>query len=81
MTPILLVPDSLSTNTIKCLETLLEHARSGEVIGIAFAAMLKRQKFIVNSAGEARRNPTFSRGMVAALDDELSARIRGGAER
>ena len=80
MTPILLVPDSLSTNTIKCLETLLEHARSGEVIGIAFAAMLKRQTFIVNSAGEARRNPTFSRGMVAALDDELSARIRAESE-
>lgn len=78
--PFLLVPDTLSENTIQCLEVLLEHARSGEVTGIAFAAMLKRQKFIVNSAGEARRNPTFSRGMVAALDDELSARIRGGDE-
>lgn len=77
MTPFVLVPDSLSANTIKCLEALLEHARSGELTGIAFAAVLKQRKYIVNSAGEARRNPTFSRGMVAALDDELSARIRG----
>lgn len=78
MTPFVLIPDSLSANTIECLEALLDQARLGEVTGIAFAVTLKRQKFIVNSAGEARRNPTFARGMVAALDDDLSARVRGG---
>jgi len=40
--------------------------------------MLKRRGYIVNSAGEAHRNPTFSRGMLLALDDQLSTRIRGG---
>lgn len=76
--PFVLIPDSVSNDTVRCLETLLDQARSGEVIGVAFAAMLKRRSYIVNAAGEAHRNPTFSRGMVAALDDQLALRIRGG---
>ena len=30
------------------------------------------------AAGEVHASPTFTRGMVAALDDQLSRRIRGG---
>lgn len=77
--PFFLIPDTLSNDTITCLETLLSHARRGEVIGIAFAAMLKKRTYITNTAGECHRNPTFARGMVAALDDQLSGRIRGGS--
>lgn len=76
--PYILVPDTVSTDTVECLKQLLEHAKSGEVIGIAFAAMLKKRGYIANTAGEAHRNPTWARGMVAALDDQLSLRIRGG---
>ncbi len=76
--PYVLIPDALSHDTIECLESMLEQARNGELIGIAFGAILKRRNYIVNSAGEAYRSPTFARGIVAALDDELSARIRGG---
>lgn len=76
--PFVLVQDEVSNDTIKCLEQLLYHARKGELIGIAYAAMLKRRGFIVNSAGEAHRNPTFARGMLRALDDRLGERIRGG---
>lgn len=76
--PFILVPDEISNDTVKSLEQLLEHAKRGEVIGVAFAAMLKRRGFIVNSSGEAHRNPTFSRGMLRALDDKLGDRIRGG---
>lgn len=77
--PFILVPDSLPNDTIACLEQLLEHARRGEVIGLAFAAMLKKRGFIVNSSGEAHRNPTFSRGMLRALDDKLGQRVAGGS--
>lgn len=73
-----LVPDTISTDTVECLTQLLEHAKTGEITGIAFAAMLKRRGYIANSAGEAHRSPTFARGMVAALDDQLAKRIRGG---
>ena len=76
--PFVLVQDDISNDTIESLEQLLKHARSGALIGIAFAAMLKQRGYIVNTAGEAHRNPTFSRGMVAALDDQLALRIRGG---
>lgn len=72
-----LIPDSVSKKTIECLEMLLEQARKGELIGLAFGAILKRNNYIVNTAGEAYRNPTYARGVVAALDDHLSARVHG----
>lgn len=78
--PFTLVPDTVSTDTVKCLQTLLKRARSGEVIGLAFCAMLKQRAYIVNTAGIAHDSPTFARGMVAALDDSLSNRIRHGLE-
>jgi hypothetical protein len=74
--PFTLVPDNVSTDTVECLEVLLRRARRGEVIGLAYAAMLKKRNFIVNTAGTAHDSPTFARGMIAALDDELSQRIR-----
>lgn len=76
--PYILIPDTISTDTIECLETLLDQARRGQIIGLAFAAMLKRRGYIVNTAGEAHRNPTFTRGMLAALNDRLGYRVDGG---
>jgi hypothetical protein len=75
--PFVLIPDSVSHDTVQCLETLLQQAKRGQVIGVAYVAMLRRRAYIVNTAGEGYRNPTFARGCVAALDDELSTRIRG----
>jgi hypothetical protein len=76
--PFILVPDTVSTDTVECLELLLKRARRGEVIGLAYAAMLKRRAYIVNTAGAAHDSPTFARGMLAALDDQLGGRVRGG---
>jgi hypothetical protein len=76
--PFVLIPDAVSPDTVECLETLLKHAQAGEVIGLGFVAMLKRRGYIANTAGEAYRNPTFTRGMLLALDDKLSRRIDGG---
>jgi hypothetical protein len=70
--PFSLIGDSLSHETVACLEFLLKEAKNGEVIGIAFAAMLRKRRFLTDTAGECYRNPVFARGMVAALDDELS---------
>lgn len=75
--PLELIPDAVSHDTVECLETLLKRAQAGEVTGIAYAVVLKRRRYIVNTAGAARRYPTFARGMVHALDDELSQMIRG----
>lgn len=78
--PITLIPDRVSTDTIEALKTLLEQANAGEVIGVAFVAQLKRRTYVVNTAGECYRNPTWTRGMVAALDDQLSRRVHGGLD-
>lgn len=75
--PVTLIPDQVSIDTVEALKTLLKQANSGEVIGIAFVAQLKRRTFVVNTAGECYRNPTWTRGMVAALDDQLSRRVHG----
>jgi hypothetical protein len=64
-------------DTIECLELLLRRARRGEIIGLAYAAMLKKRAYIVDIAGVAHSSPTFARGMVAALDDQLADRIHG----
>lgn len=75
--PFRLIPDTVSTDTIECLELLLRRARKGEVIGLAYAAMLKKRAYIVNTAGTAHESPTFARGMIRALDDQLGQRILG----
>lgn len=74
--PFRLVPDTISTDTTQALEEMLAMARRGELIGIAFACILKRREYFVNTAGEAHRNPMFARGIVAALDDDLGHRMR-----
>jgi hypothetical protein len=75
--PFELMPDNISHDTVEALKSLLEEAERGEIIGFAFAAMYKGRDFIVNTAGEAYRSPTFARGMVQALDDHLMNRVHG----
>lgn len=75
-----LVRDHISRDTIEALEQLLAMAQRGHITGIAFAALLKRRRFIVNVTGEAFTDPTLARGSVCALDDELRDLVRGVAE-
>lgn len=66
------MPKAVSHDVRKCLRDLASGAEAGDVIGIAYAVVYRGRHFIVNTAGELHRNPTFARGAVAALDDELS---------
>lgn len=75
-----LVRDTVSHDTIECLEQLLEAARAGHVIGVAFLAVLKRKRYMVNLSGECYRDPTFTRGGIAAIDDQLRQMIQGEAD-
>jgi hypothetical protein len=79
MRPINLIPDSLSHDTVECLQQLLDQAKQGQLVGIAFAGVIKRRGYIVDAAGEAHTNPTFARGMIAALDDRLALKARGNS--
>lgn len=75
--PFHLIPDTVSTDTVECLQLLLTRAKRGEVVGLAYCAMLKKRAYIVNTAGMAHDSPTFARGMIRALDDHLGQRISG----
>lgn len=74
---LILHPATLSTDTVECLEGLLDEARRGELIGMAFCAMYRRRKYAVEATGEAYRNATFARGMAEQLSDLLGKRARG----
>jgi len=66
----------MSVDTVQALRQLLAEAERGEIVGVAFAAMYKRRNFFVGAAGEAYRNPTFARGMVCALSDQLGVQMK-----
>ena len=73
---LLLVPNTISQETIEALEFLLQEARSGELIGLAYVGMMKRRSCIMDTAGEAYRNPLFALGMVSMLSTEIANRAR-----
>lgn len=70
--PFHLVQNHVSSDTVECLENLLAEAREGKILGAAFCVMYKGREFIADATGEARRNPVFTRGMVAFLDDQIA---------
>ena len=47
-----LAQDTISHDTVEALQTLLEKAKRGDVIGIAYSLMNKRRSYHVDSAGE-----------------------------
>lgn len=77
--PFVLVPSTLPHDTVECLERALDAARRGQVLGCGLMLMLKGREYVIEATGEVRRNPTFARGMLAALDDLLRTlmQVRG----
>jgi hypothetical protein len=69
--PIQLSPWSTSEDVHEACQHLLDDATKGRLIGIAFVAQYRRRTYIVHAAGELRRNPTWARGTLRSLDDEL----------
>ena len=72
-----LVKLKISHDVVEALEALLTGAKSGAITGIAFVATLKRMRYITDTAGVCYKNPTYTRGMVTVLADELGAMIHG----
>lgn len=64
-----------SRHTVRALEALLAEANAGRLIGIAYVAMYSHREYGVGIDGETRRSPTFTRGMLHVLDDELAKLI------
>lgn len=74
-----LIREHISRDTIEALTGLLQLAQTGAVTGLAIAVVMRRRKYLVDVCGEAYRDPTFARGAVAALDDELRDIVRSQA--
>lgn len=75
--PYQLVKDTVSRDTVEALQQLLDGAKEGNIVGLAFAAALKNRRYVTNVAGTCYRDATAARGMVATLDDELAMIIQG----
>lgn len=75
-----LVHDQISRDTEEAVKQIMEGVRAGFVIGIAFVLVMKRRRFMVNCAGAAAENPSDTRGMVCALDDELQRMVQQRAD-
>lgn len=67
----------LAYDTIAALEKLLTDARAGELIGIAFAAAYSRRSYCTRVTDDLLENPTFARGMLCTLDDQLQRLVDG----
>lgn len=70
-----LARDTISHDSVEALEALLEEARQGKLIGLAFVAMYKDRYYVTNTAGEAYRNPVFTCGMLASLNYQLMRKV------
>lgn len=77
MTRLVHMTDKISGDSVEALEFLLAKARSGEVVGVAYIAQLKRKRFLVDTAGEANVNPVQFIGMASMLTDDLIQRAKG----
>lgn len=78
--PFILVPAHTPEELEDALVFMLDETRQGEMIGLAYGAMFRRRKYIVSTAGEARRSPVFALGVVNVLAAELLDRSRGKVE-
>jgi len=73
-----LVPNRVSEETVGSLLNLYCKARDGQLVGIACVAIYRGHQgraYTVHTCGEAKRNPTFVRGALRALDDMLSEKV------
>jgi hypothetical protein len=65
-------------DTVEALRQLLVLARKGEITGLALVAQKTNQTFIVETVGDCRARPVYTRGMIRYLDDALARRTSRG---
>lgn len=80
MTRLVHMTEKSSGDSVEALEFLLAKARSGEVVGLAYIAQLKRKRFLVDTAGAANLDPVQFIGMTSLLTDDLIRRAKGGGK-
>lgn len=74
-----LVRDGISRDTLEAIDTIKLGVERGEIIGLVFGVLMRGRRYAVNVAGQCASDPTFTRGMIGAIDDELRDMIQGKA--
>jgi hypothetical protein len=69
--PFALAGEHPSTDTVAVLVELLDLARSGQLIGVAYVGMFKRRHLQTGTTGEASRSPVFTVGAVRVLEESI----------
>jgi hypothetical protein len=62
----------VSKSTVSTLETLLDQAKEGQLVGIAFIGILRSRQPINGFAGYAGQDPYFAMGAMDGLHEMLS---------
>jgi hypothetical protein len=73
-------PRESCQDVVQRLEAMLEDARAGKLIGIAGVRLYRDRHYVFGVCGETERCPTFTRGMLRALDDHLADLVVKQAE-
>ncbi|MBA3590363.1 hypothetical protein [Methylibium sp.] len=71
MTNHTLLSSSLSGEVVQLCRELLDRAQAGDITGLGVVVILPRGRYVVDCCGSAKRDPTFTRGALASLDDCL----------
>jgi hypothetical protein len=69
------VSPKVSTETVQAMRRKVAESERGDLIGIAFVALYSGHEYEVEVVGETRLAPTFTRGMLCLLDDQLAALV------
>jgi len=69
------VVTSVSGETIRELESLLQDAKQGKVTGLALVAMHDGADFTMNVVGRARFAPVYTLGMIQTLQGLIQTLI------
>ena len=67
--------------TISTLKKLLAMAQSGRCVGFCYSACLPNNNYQVGTTGRFAESPTYARGAIAAIEDELREMVHGQANR
>ena len=58
------VPNCISQDTVETLETLLEQAKAGELVGLAYVAVYRGAEYECDTTGYAAEHTTLTIGMM-----------------
>ena len=76
-----LIRETVSGDTLQCAEALAEGVKDGQIVGAVIGFLYRRKKYSVAICGDAYHDPTFARGVIGALEDELRELIHERGQR